>query len=291
MPIHVALVDYKPVAGAVVSVTIRSPNQEYDEALQLFDDGKHGDEKADDGLYGNKYVLELPGSYTVKAVAQGKDNQGEPFTRYATRSFYVRPRLAYIYNGADPTDVATSYGYERLLEDHGYVVDRIEMGDVATASLSGYAYVIVGPGAGSLSSGAVEALRLRPVLGLGEGGYDFFGQLGSEIGDPHGWHGNETAVYAVDPSAAVWNEPYPIRISRDRIVQVYEHTTHVGINLPTPDGMPVTLIGRESDDTTHYVIVEQYQYPRQILWAFDGPPEDMTEAGKQLFVNVAWYLK
>jgi hypothetical protein len=291
MPVNVALADYKPVAGAVVSVTIRSPNQELDSVLQLYDDGKHKDGEADDGLYGNIYPLQMAGSYTVKAIAEGRSNEGEPFTRYATRSFYVRPRLAYVYNGADPTDVATSYGYEGLLEDNGYVVDRIEMGDLATASLDGVAYVIIGPGVNSLGSGALEALRYRAVLGLGEGGYDFFGQLGLEIGRPHGWHGNETSVYAVDPSAAVWNDPYPIRIPRSRIVQLYEHTAHVGINLPTPEAMPVTLIGREPYNEAHYVIVEQNQYPRQILWGFGGPPEDMTEAGRQLFVNVAWYLK
>ena len=165
------------------------------------------------------------------------------------------------------------------------------MGDVATTPLADYEYAIVGPEARPLSSTAVVALRWMRVLGLGEGGYDFFGQLGSQIGRPNGWHGNETDVYAVDPGAAVWNEPYPIPIPRDQIVRVYTHTAHVGINLPSPGGVPVTLIGREPDNVQYYVIVEQYEFPRQILWGYAGPPEDMTESGRQLFVNVAWYLK
>jgi Mg-chelatase subunit ChlD len=291
MPIHVALVDHKAVTGAVISTTIRSPNQEFDETLLLYDDGKHDDREADDGLYGNKYLLQMAGTYTVKAVAEGRDNQGDPFTRYATRSFYVRPRLVYVYNGANPIDVATAYGYEGLLQDNGFAVDRVETGDVATTPLSSYEYAIVGPGARPLITGAVETLRRMRVLGLGEGGYDFFGELGSQIGRPNGWHGNETDVYAVDPGGAEWNEPYPIRIPRNRIVAVYTHTAHVGINLPSPSGLPVTLIGRESDDAAHYVIVEQYEFPRQILWGFGGPPEDMTDSGRQLFVNVAWYLE
>ena len=290
MPVHVALVDYKPVSGAVVTATIRSPNQELDETLLLYDDGAHDDGKADDGLYGNRYLLQLPGSYTVKAVADGKDNQGEPFVRYATRSFYVRPRLAYVYNGKDPIDVATAYGYEGLLEKNGFAVDRIEMGDLATVSLASYAYAVIGPGARPLSSAAVDALETMRVLGLGEGGYALFGQLGLAIGSPNGWYGYETDVYPVDPGATVWVEPYPIPIA-GRTVPVYTHTPHVGIHLPSPGGMPVTLIGREPTSSTHYVIVEQYQFPRQILWGFGGPPEDMTETGKQLFINVAWYLE
>jgi hypothetical protein len=286
MPVNVALVDHKPVTGAVVTVTIPMGNQEY-ELLRLYDDGAHKDGEADDGLYGNTYHLSRPGSYTVKAVAEGHDNQGDPFTRYATRSFYVRPRLLYIYNGAEPVDVAASYGYEGLLEDVGFAVDRIEMGDVATTPLAAYEYAIVGPEARPFSRAAVVALQDMPVLGLGKGGYEYFGQLGLAIGEPYGRSGEETGVVAVNWSAPVWNEPYPI--PRARITPLYMHTVHVGVKPPA--GVAVTLIGREPYDTEHYVIAEQYDDRSYILWGFAGPPEDMTETGKQLFANVAWYLE
>jgi hypothetical protein len=51
----------------------------------------------------------------------------------------------------------------------------------------------------------------------------------------------------------------------------------------------VTLIGREVDDQTHYPIAQQTD--RFVLWGFDGPPAAMTEAGRHLFVNLAWYME
>ena len=83
-------------------------------------------------------------------------------------------------------------------------------------------------------------------------------------------------------------EPYPISMPTDRIVTVYTTTTQVGIYLPTPpEG--VTLIGREADNSTHYPIVQQTNL--YLLWGFDGSPEAMTETGKELFVNLAWYIE
>jgi Mg-chelatase subunit ChlD len=296
MPIHVVLADEKPVARATVSVTIQSPNKELDRTLILYDDGKHGDGDPDDGLYGNKYMLEMAGSYTVKAVATGKDNEGEPFARYATRSFYVRPRVLYLYNGQDPVGVATAYSYQRLLEANGFVVDLLPVDALTPATdLGPYEYAIVGPktGDGSIwgTADAIEALRYMPVLGLGDGGYAYFGKLGLAIGYGNGWHGMDTSVYAVDLTSPVWSDPYPIPVPpRSRVVQVYNETEHVGIAIPPPPPASVTLIGREVADANHYILVEDWVFPQQVLWGFDGPPEAMTDTGKQLFVNVAWYM-
>lgn len=295
MPINVALADHDPIAGAMVTATIKAPNEEFSQVLPLYDDGGHEDGKADDGLYGNVYDLDYAGSYTVKAVATGKDNQGEPFERYLTRSFYVLPRLAYIYDAQDPTGVATAYSYQRLLEANGFAVDLLPLDSIdGDTQYWMYEVVIIGPETGYLDTwgtpGAVNALSqaYRPIIGLGEGGYAFFGQLDLDVGHPNGAHGSETDVYAVDPSSAVWNDPYPIDIPRDRIVSVYTDTAEVGIYVPKAPA-DVTLIGRERGSQSHYSIVEQA--PHYLLWGFGASPDAMTAIGRELFVNVVWYAE
>jgi hypothetical protein len=47
------------------------------------------------------------------------------------------------------------------------------------------------------------------------------------------------------------------------------------------------LLGREPEGATHYVLVGQG--PRQVLWGFTAPPDQMTAEGKQLFVNTCRY--
>ena len=295
MPINVALADSAPVAGAVVTASIRSPNAEFSRVLRLYDDGHHGDGDADDGLYGNWYDLELAGSYTVKAEATGSDNNGEEFERHLTRSFYVLPRVAYVYEDGDDTAVETAHSYQALLSGEGFVVDLKPL-DTITASTNFWPYevIIVGPKTGSGASwgstGAVSSVddSYKPIVGLGEGGYAFFGKLGLDIGYGNGWHGSETGVYVVDTSSDVWADPYPITIPKDQIVMVYTMTSQVGIHIPVRP-VDVTLIGRETGDTEHYSIVEEES--RYLLWGFDGSPEAMTDTGKELFANVVWYAE
>ena len=295
LPVNVVLADHDPIAGAVVTASIRAPNEQFDQVLTLYDDGHHEDGKANDGLYGSLYNLDYAGSYTIKTVATGKDNNGEPFERYATRSFYVLPRLAYVYNSADTIGVGAAHSYEQLLEDNGFVVDLVPTGTItASTSFAAYELIVVGPKTGDGSTwgttGALGAIysSYKPVIGLGEGGYAFFGQLELDIGYANGWHGSDTEVYVVDTASSVWADPYPITIAGDRRVGVYTTTTHVGIFISVkPDD--VTLIGREIDSATHYPIVQQTD--RYVLWGFDGSPEAMTGMGKELFVNLAWYME
>lgn len=300
LPINVALADHKAIAGATVTITIKSPNQDFDRVFNLYDDGVSEDIDPDDGLYGNPafYALEQVGTYSVKAVATGIDNDGEPFKLHLTRSFYVLPRLAYIYKADDPTDVATAYSYQRLLGDNGFHVELIPI-DTIVASTNFYPYelLIIGPGTGSLgnwegSADAVSAIdnSWKPIIGLGEGGSAFFDQVGGlDIGWLNSAYIPDDEVYVVDTLSSVWADPYPITIPGPRTVALYTDATyHLGVYSPSPPA-DVTLIGEEPTSSSYYPIIQQAS--RYVLWGFDGPPEEMTETGKQVFVNLAWYAE
>ena len=61
----------------------------------------------------------------------------------------------------------------------------------------------------------------RPVLGIGEGGYAFFGKLGLNIGWGNGIHGDGTSILAGTTLDSIWKEPYPITIPKDQILGLY----------------------------------------------------------------------
>lgn len=75
----------KPVTGTPVTGTIVDSTGKILRELVLYDDGVHGDNHADDGVYCAIWPLDLSeGAYTIVLRAFGKD-----FTRMDKRSFYV----------------------------------------------------------------------------------------------------------------------------------------------------------------------------------------------------------
>jgi len=290
IPILVTLVDEKPIRGAVVTATIVGPNADLNQTLPLYDDGKHNDGRDGDGVYGNLYTRTyLPGSYVVKAQAEGKSNSGDYFLRYRTGSFYVLPQAVYLYS----TELSTAIDYKSLLDGNDLPTTLMPLDAVTyTTSFLPYNLIIIGPETGDGSQwGTPTAVNViaqsgKPVLGLGEGGYAFFGKLGLDIGYGNGWHGVLTQTYALDTAHQIWSAPYDIPIPKDHIVTLYKATGEVGINLAKPPGN-VVLMGREPDDQTHYNLVQQATF--YTLWGFQAGPRAMLDTGKKVFVNVAHF--
>ena len=196
---------------------------------------------------------------------------------------------AFIYS----TDLASAQRYESLLEAHGVAVDLVSNSTAETWNYSSYGLIIIGSDTGSFSQWKPESAvpvingSGKPISGLGEGGYAFFGKLGLDIGYPHGWHGNENRIYVVDATHRIFNYPISISIPPDKIIQLYNSTSHVGIYMPSPVA-GVTRLGRESVDINHYPLIQEDT--RYVLWGFSNSPAGMTQTGKDLFVNVVLWL-
>ncbi len=123
----------------------------------------------------------------------------------------------------------------------------------------------------------------KPILGLGEGGYVFFGQLGLNIGYPNGARTTFDSVQVLDSEAAPFTTPYPVTVPADGILQLFESPAqHVLLYLwpAVPEG--VTVFAGNVDSTTYYPLAAEQGH---LLWGFTGPPETMTQAGQQLFLN------
>lgn len=194
------------------------------------------------------------------------------------------PTVAYIYLA----DEESADSFRSFLMRYGCSTTLIELGQVATESLDSYDLIIVGNDTGRLQnwgdSQSVSSIETpgKPIIGLGEGGYAFFGKLGLLIGWGHGWHGNDNSIYVMKPNYPLFSTPYVVDIPDDHILRLYTQTGHVGIHLnPRPD--TVVTLGRETGNPTHYPVVLENRY---LLWGFTESPMRMTEEGKRLFINV-----
>jgi len=82
--------------------------------------------------------------------------------------------------GTDPAALE----FESLLDGRGYATDLISMADAGTTDFSLYRKVLIGDNTGNLNVWGTATLATyidsfgKPIVGIGEGGYAFFGQLG-----------------------------------------------------------------------------------------------------------------
>ncbi|MCJ7549999.1 MAG: SH3 domain-containing protein, partial [Anaerolineae bacterium] len=195
----------------------------------------------------------------------------------------------YIYN----TDLTLAQQYKQLLDPNGFDFDIIKMSSILAANLNNYKLILVGPDTGTSGTwgdnAGTQANKLAdssvPVVGLGEGGYAFFGKLNSPIGWGNGAHGSARDVYVMDSDDSAWNKPNDINIPSNHIVQLYNsNSDFVAIYYPNPIA-GITGIGRQTTGTVHYAIIEENV--NYILWGFDAGPLAMTSTGEQIFVNTA----
>jgi hypothetical protein len=124
----------------------------------------------------------------------------------------------------------------------------------------------------------------KPILGLGDGGYRFFGMFGLSIGYPYGGSGSNHSISVVDPECSLFSAPYPIDIPDDGILQLYTETRQVGIYLWPDVPETVFAIASEADEVGYYPLAMEDN--RYVLWGFTESPGKMTEVGKRLFINV-----
>jgi hypothetical protein len=197
--------------------------------------------------------------------------------------------VAYVYS----TDLSSRDAFVAYLVNRGYVVDLVALGNVATFNFAPDRAIIVGDDTGSLSTWGTQAAvdhvnsSNKPVLGVGEGGYAFFGRLALAIGWGNGWHigpPGQTAATVVNAADTVWSTPNVVPgVTTGSNVGLYSTgSSFVAIFNPTP--IPgVTRIGRQTDDASHYPLISQGGC--YFLWGFSSSPTTMTPAGRDLFEN------
>ncbi len=229
-------------------------------------------------------VSQGEGSLTVSF----RNTLGSEFTNPAVYNVQLAPlaRVAYIY----ATDTGSRDAFAAYLQGRGYQADLVVLGNVATYDFTPDQAIIVGDDTGSLSSwgtqAAVDQIKRtnKPVLGVGEGGYAFFGRLALAIGWGNGWHaGPQTGAIVVDAASSIWSTPNAVPATTGGTVGLYTTgSPFVAIFNPTPVA-GVTRIARQTDDASHYPLISQGGC--YLLWGFSNSPATMTQAGRDLFEN------
>lgn len=88
-----------------------------DPGLDLYDDGTHGDDQANDGIYTLKFMnTEYEGSYVFRFKATGTAPSGNEFHRFKSRAEYVRTEV-------DPDE--SDYGVREIYRDGNTVYKEI----------------------------------------------------------------------------------------------------------------------------------------------------------------------
>lgn len=239
-----------------------------------------------------KTVVRIPpeatsGSHTVVADIYPYSPATTTFTvTTSTRS------AAYIYDD----DLSTTNAFKDLLDSNAISTTLVQLDNVDGTDFSSYDAILVGHDTSTVNgwSGSAAARGKvqnsgKPVLGLGRGGSFLFEELDLHIGWGQSWLStNRTDVYAVNAAHPIWKAPYDVYVPYNRLVTLYDSpNTHVATHMPSPvDG--VLALGRQDNNDTHYPLIEEDS--RYLLWGFYTGPGSMSQTGKDLFVNVVWYL-
>jgi hypothetical protein len=201
-------------------------------------------------------------------------------------------------------DTAKAGEFEGLLEAGGlFSVTTTGIGAIPT-DVRVFDMFIVADDTGSLdawgsppaATGVITRLveTRKPIIGLGEGGYAFFGKISSPIGWPHGWHGPQTSIYVSETLGTYFSYPNDLATGHvpGTIPLYIEPVNEVGIyKLAVPAS--TQLIGWEPR------VVNQMPDPDHAplgidgcyhLWGFSDGPSAMTGDGKDLLVNAVDYM-
>jgi uncharacterized repeat protein (TIGR01451 family) len=199
-------------------------------------------------------------------------------------------KIAYVYRGN--TEDATSF--YNLLFSAGYSVDLVPLANVLTTDFSVYDLILIANDTGSLDQWGTPTLTdsqvtkitdgFKPIIGLGEGGYAFFGRIPLFIGWPNGWHGPQNQVKKAPGAPA----PYYNSLASDPVTHYSTPVNSVGIYLGTnPLPADLTVVGQEVPTNDHASLAQE---DCRLLWGASGNPLAMSADGKTLFLNAVSYM-
>ena len=238
-----------------------------------------------------------PGDHTI-TVCRGAPCLSGPLAQQASKGVpitagapQIAVKVAYVFT----SDTAAAKSFNNLLTRHGMAVSLIQVDEILKIDFRQFALTIVANDTGNQATWGTAAGQVAQiaknskVLGMGEGGYAFFGQVenssgkpGLTIGYPNGILNSAFAIYPVDPNLAFFRTAYntgaaggvPLQIYTDNVPNVAISTRILGVNvLPNgyedPNGNFSTLV---SEGCNH-------------LWGFTADPAKMTANGRNLLIN------
>ena len=198
-------------------------------------------------------------------------------------------KIAVIYNDTD-TIIHSGPSFRNFLQNDGHSVDLINMTDILTTDLSDYDLILIDDHTGFLGSwGSTAEVNYvnnsgKPIIGIGDGGYAFFGKLNLDIGYDKGGLGLSDEVHITDPSHAIFNIRYTIQNGTN---DIYDGISGFWGFLASTLPSNVTSYALAFDGSSLTALVSQFD--RYFFWGYEDDPSEFTTTGEQLFLNVITY--
>lgn len=202
--------------------------------------------------------------------------------------------IAYVYRGR-AEDAASFYN---LLTSNGYTVTLVPLGDILTTDFTQFNLILIADDSGSLNSWGSSGLTAsqvsqiqkanKPIIGIGEGGYAYFGQVPRFIGWPNGWHGPDDNLSKAASAPPAYLAAYFNGVPSDPVEMYTQTVNKVAIYLGMPVPPDASAIGLETPDTQHANLIQQ---GCNLLWGFSGNPLSMTGDGKTVFLNAVGFMR
>ncbi|MFQ5858059.1 MAG: hypothetical protein ACE5LU_20840, partial [Anaerolineae bacterium] len=200
-------------------------------------------------------------------------------------------RIAYVFN----TDTAAAANFQNFLQTNGWSVTLFPISQLRGVDLSGFYAIVLGHDTGSFETwGTPEAVAAvvnarRPVIGIEQGGYSFFGRLSLNIGYPNGATGGTLkTIYPVNPAHPAWNIPFPIPTDAEGKATIYTaDQTIAAIHDSNTDATNERIGVEGANRAFNFLIGEQRCY---MLWGYAGDPSAMTLDGQHLFLNILEFV-
>jgi hypothetical protein len=191
-------------------------------------------------------------------------------------------KVAFIYN----TDLVDVNSFKTLLEGSNFSVTVIPIANTVSTDYSSYD-VIITSASSVLTKIQMDTLNAKnkPIIAMGSGGYRSLGQLLLAIGSPNGMSGNENTMYVDNASLTVYNSPIKININTGDSIKLFSVAKSTSparmIYVPTPTA---SIEGLLQYKALYYSVLRQNG--KYTFWGFTLSPASMTQAGKDLFLNV-----
>jgi hypothetical protein len=198
-------------------------------------------------------------------------------------------KLAYIYYD----DTTTANSYYNFLNNEGFNIDLIDVDVIASGMFDSHDIIIIGPDLGSWGTLHMDETKEAivdnsgaAIIGLGNGGWAFFGIDGLSLYlgyDNGGSITGITNIDVIDDGHRIFNTPNDLPIGN---IQLYLTGSTVFYTVSPPSH--VELFGNVAGISVYYCLCSEYD--RYFLWGFESSPGAMTTNGKNLFLNILDYL-
>ncbi len=208
----------------------------------------------------------------------------------STSIFAQANNVAYIHF----SDTTKAIEYKSLLESNGFPTDVIYMWDIDDTDFSNYNLIIID--SDTSYSGYIwrEDWMVSdiqnselPVLALGYTGQRLYEKFGLSNNWGNGASGSGTSIVCVDTSFVIYQSPNELSISSDTMLVLYNSDSKVAVEYGAVLEASVNKIGEVPNGEYYSITSDQEKY---WLWGFVDSPANMTQTGKDLFVNIVDYM-